>query len=147
MIARSQLAVLDHNDGVATSQAVTKQGALRYKQVFSKVTQNWCVKKITKKKSCEYQNELLETTIKFKETPEIDSMPVLQVSELCQCLEISQTKNLVLGMQMGPFVLQNQNGISGNLEDQPSLAEQDLGQLLINLFPTLNSTNKNTCMR
>ena len=24
------------------------------------------------------QNELLETTIKFKETPEIDSMPILQ---------------------------------------------------------------------
>ena len=78
MIARSQLAVLDHNDGVATGQAVTKQGTLRYKQVFSKVTQNWCVKKIAKKKSREYQNELLETTIKFKETPEIDSMPVLQ---------------------------------------------------------------------
>ena len=50
MIARTQLAVLDYNSGVDCKQAVTKEGDLRYKQCFSKVTQTWVVKRINKKK-------------------------------------------------------------------------------------------------
>ena len=69
MIARSQLAVLDHNDGASVGQAVTAQGSLRFKQSYSKISQNWCVKKIAKKKTRGYINDLLKTTVNMKNTP------------------------------------------------------------------------------
>ena len=54
MIARTQLAVLDFNSGAENEQQKTKDGVLCYKQVFSRVTQSWVVKKVTKKKQREY---------------------------------------------------------------------------------------------
>ena len=63
MIARSQLAVLDFNAGSSVGQAKTKDGRLRYKQSFSKVTQNWVVKKIAAEKSRHYIHDLFECTI------------------------------------------------------------------------------------
>lgn len=50
MIARAQLAVLDFNSGVGLDHATNKQGVLRYKHQFSKVTQSWVAKKIPEKK-------------------------------------------------------------------------------------------------
>ena len=51
MIARTQLAVMDFNSGADDKQLATKQdGTFRFKQVFSKVTQTWVVKKIKEKK-------------------------------------------------------------------------------------------------
>ena len=44
MIARSQLTVLDFNDGINNDQAKTKSSDLRYKQSFSKVANSWCIK-------------------------------------------------------------------------------------------------------
>ncbi|XP_057303923.1 uncharacterized protein LOC130641224 [Hydractinia symbiolongicarpus] len=63
MIARTQLAVLDFNSGTNCEQAVTKKGVLRYKQVFSRVTQSWVVKKITEKKEKAYLAELMTATL------------------------------------------------------------------------------------
>ena len=53
MVARGQLAVLDFNSGVGLDQAKNKQGELRYKHQFSKITQSWVAKKITGKKDKE----------------------------------------------------------------------------------------------
>ena len=50
MIARTQLAVLDYNCGSNNTQATTKDGERRYKHIFSKMTQNWVVKKYPKQK-------------------------------------------------------------------------------------------------
>ena len=44
MIARAQLVVLDFNSGVGLEQSNNKQGDLRYKHQFSKITQSWVVK-------------------------------------------------------------------------------------------------------
>ena len=63
MIARSQLAILDFNAGANVGQAQTKDGRLRYKQSYSKVTQNWVVKKIAAGKSRNYIQDLFEHTI------------------------------------------------------------------------------------
>lgn len=59
MITRTQLAVLDFNSGTNCEQAVTKKGALCYKQFFSRVTQSWVVKKISKKKEKVHLEELM----------------------------------------------------------------------------------------
>ena len=63
MIARTQLAVLDFNSGSDTKHATKKDGTLRYKQVFCRITQNWVVKKITEKKERKYLEELMKFTI------------------------------------------------------------------------------------
>ncbi|XP_057311862.1 uncharacterized protein LOC130649578 [Hydractinia symbiolongicarpus] len=63
MVARTQLAVLDFNSGTNCEQAVTKKGVLRYKQVFSRVTQSWVVKKITEKKEKAYLAELMTANL------------------------------------------------------------------------------------
>ena len=77
MIARSQLAVLDFNSGVGSQQAVTKAGNLRYKQQFSRVTQNWVVKKVSSKKERMYIKHLMDFVIHIKLTKEQFPVPVM----------------------------------------------------------------------
>ena len=77
MIARTQLAVLDYNCGSNNTQATTKDGERRYKHIFSKMTQNWVMKKISKTKDREYIHELLSSTLEASpdELPRIGSIP------------------------------------------------------------------------
>ena len=63
MTATTQLAVLDYNCGSSNTQATTKNGNQRYKQIFSKVMQSWVVKKISKTKDQEYIQELLSSPL------------------------------------------------------------------------------------
>ena len=48
MVARSELAIMDHNSGTECKQAKTRN---RHKLVFSKVSQSWVVKKILEKRT------------------------------------------------------------------------------------------------
>ena len=75
MIARTQLAVLDYNCGSNNTQATTKDGKRRYKQIFSKVTQNWVVKKISETKDGEYIHELLSSTLEASPDTTGDKLP------------------------------------------------------------------------
>ena len=59
MIARSQLAVLDHNAGVGSAQSETQKVEKRFKLQFSKVTQSWVVKAIKSPKQKDYIEHLL----------------------------------------------------------------------------------------
>ena len=74
MIARTQLAVLDFNCG-SENQAMTQNGALRYKQVFSRVTQAWVVKKIMKQKERDYLYPLLQKTIQMEKDTKGKNLP------------------------------------------------------------------------
>ena len=61
MIARAQLAVLDFNSGVGLEQSKNKQGDLRYKHQFSKITQSWVVKIIhDRKEKTTYKDHILD---------------------------------------------------------------------------------------
>ena len=71
MVARSQLAILDHNSGAQSLQATTKKGDLQYKQSFSRVSGCWVVKKISEKKEKSYISDLFRETIYFKTHKEI----------------------------------------------------------------------------
>ena len=66
MIARTQLAVLDHNCGTNVGQAKTKDNKLKFKQSYSKVTKTWCLKSVAEKKVRHYIYDLLAETIKIK---------------------------------------------------------------------------------
>ena len=77
MIARSQLAVLDFNSGVGLVQAETKSGKKRYKLQFSKVTQNWVVKKIKSGKEKLYLDHLL-TEVNYLKSSQVEyPVPIL----------------------------------------------------------------------
>ena len=82
MIARAQLAVLDFNAGVGLEQSKNKNGELRFKHQFSKITQSWVVKKVpeAKQKSI-YQTHILDeiehlqkTSVKY-EVPKLENVP------------------------------------------------------------------------
>ena len=75
MIARTQLAVLYYNCGSSNTQATTKDGKRRYKQIFSKVTQNWVIKKMSETKDREYIHELLSSTLEAPPDTTVDKLP------------------------------------------------------------------------
>ena len=77
MVARSQLAVMDHNSSVDLGQAKTKTGQLRYKQVFSRVTQSWVVKKIKAPKDKCYIDDIVEETLYIRQSGEKYPLPNL----------------------------------------------------------------------
>ena len=77
MIARTQLAILDFNCCSGNVQVVSKDGSLRYKQVFSRVTQSWVVKKIMKTKERPYLYFLLEKTIKITKDLNENGLPII----------------------------------------------------------------------
>ena len=60
MVAKSELAIMDHNSGTECKQAKTCN---RHKLVFTKVTQSWVVKKISEKKEKTYLKELMQETV------------------------------------------------------------------------------------
>ena len=67
MIARSELAVLDHYAGTECRHAKTLDDEYPHKLSFSKVTQNWVVKKIPEKKDKSYLRELMTKTLEARE--------------------------------------------------------------------------------
>ena len=70
MIARSELAVLDHNSGAGNVQAQTAENELRYKQSFSKITKNWVVKKIAAPKDKQYLKDLIKEVLHLQDSGE-----------------------------------------------------------------------------
>ena len=66
MHARTQLAILSHNDGIGRKQAVTKSNKPRTKTQFSKVTQEWVAKKVMEPKKMTFISEIME------EVPKVD---------------------------------------------------------------------------
>ena len=60
MVARSQLAVMDHNSSIGLQQDITKRGEKRFKLVFSRITQTWVTKPIKEKKDKTYLKYLVE---------------------------------------------------------------------------------------
>ena len=61
MYTRAQLAVMDHNSGIGREQAKTEDGDLRYKTVYSKVSNTWVLKKIMVEKDKTFLKDILKT--------------------------------------------------------------------------------------
>ena len=70
MVARTQLAILDHNANVNKSQAEVKQGdnqgEKRYKVVCGKQRKNWVAKKVKAPKSNTYVEGMMNDVILYK---------------------------------------------------------------------------------
>ena len=59
MVARTCLAVLDHNNNLERSQATTSAGDLRYNTAYPKRTQGWIAKPVTTPKSYKWRLKLV----------------------------------------------------------------------------------------
>ena len=70
MVARTQLAALDHNANTGRQQATVTRGAnqgeLQYKLVFPKHTKEWVAKPIMEKTSRNYLNPILDAIVDRK---------------------------------------------------------------------------------
>ena len=77
MIAMTQLAVMDFNDSICNKQAATADGSLFCKQVFSRVTQSWEVKKVMKKRNRSYLEPLLRSTLDITLNNNKNYLPIL----------------------------------------------------------------------
>ena len=81
MIARTQLAVLHFNHVIDAGHAKTKEGNLRYKLQFSKLSQNYVVKPIKDVKEKPYLKDLvcesisMATHITQLELPKLPNVP------------------------------------------------------------------------
>ena len=63
MVARSQLAALDHNAGASLPQSTTKMGVARWNVAFPKHSKNWVVKPIKATKSKAYVYRMVDRVI------------------------------------------------------------------------------------
>ena len=64
MLTRSQLAVMDFNEGISLEQATTGQGGKRFIVTFSKVANQWSAKPIKEKQDLGYLHLIVKETIK-----------------------------------------------------------------------------------
>ena len=64
LLTRSQLAVMDFNEGISLEQTITAQGDKRFNVTFSKVTKQWSAKPIKEKKDLGYLHRMVKETIK-----------------------------------------------------------------------------------
>ena len=80
MLARSQLAIMDFNEGSNLEQVTAEKDEKRYNVQFSKITKSWSSKPIKKEKDRSYLHRMVKETIecvKKKERPEKPLLPDL----------------------------------------------------------------------
>ena len=64
MLTKSQLAVVDFNEGISLEQATTERGDKRFNVTFFKVTKQWSAEPIKEKKDLGYLHPMVKKTIK-----------------------------------------------------------------------------------
>lgn len=72
MLARNELAALDHNNNLHRQQAVTTSGELRYKIVYPKGRKDWVAKPISEDKSYAYIDNMLQTVLEARRDPSLE---------------------------------------------------------------------------
>ncbi|XP_073669439.1 uncharacterized protein [Paramisgurnus dabryanus] len=71
MTARSQLAVMDHNENVNRQQATTSSGVPRYNIVFPKQIKDWLARKIYEPTTQNFRDELLQRVHERRSDPTV----------------------------------------------------------------------------
>ena len=65
MLARSQLAIMDFNQGSNLKQAKTKDGEDRFHVLSSKITNTWTAKPIKEEKDRTYLHNMVRETVQL----------------------------------------------------------------------------------
>ena len=80
MLVRSQLAIMDFNQGSNLKQTKTKESKERYNVVSSKITKNWTAKPIKERKDRGYLHNMVQETVQLareKKTSPLSNIPTL----------------------------------------------------------------------
>ena len=75
MVARTQLAVLDHNFNLKRDVALDSQGQQRFNVMFPKATSRWSVRRLYVAKSYDFRQEILCCVVQRKLTSDTKSVP------------------------------------------------------------------------
>jgi hypothetical protein len=101
MVARTQLAVLDHNANVNRTQAEvkkgSKQGEKRFKIVCGKQRKNWVAKEIKTPKSYSYVEGMMNDVILCKKGKKFKYKPKFKQNVLHQLLSHQNRMSLISG--------------------------------------------------
>ena len=76
MLTRSQVAIMDFNEGSNQERATTEKGEKRYNVQFSKVTKNWSSQPVKKEKNRSYLHKMIKETIECASKNECLERPV-----------------------------------------------------------------------
>ncbi|XP_077088686.1 uncharacterized protein LOC143740600 isoform X1 [Siphateles boraxobius] len=71
MSARTQLAIMDHNENVHRKQATTTSGVQRYNVVFPKHSKEWVAKKLFESTTQTFRDELVNVVLEYRRNPNI----------------------------------------------------------------------------
>ena len=105
IITRSQLAVMDFNEGSKLEQAAARQGDKKHNINFSKITKNWSSKPIKEKKDRTYLHKMVIETIESTANDQRLENPILP----------SLARNIATGPKPeNSTVIQNQLSRFGN---------------------------------
>ena len=77
MLARSQLAIMDFNQGSNLKQAKTKHGEDRFYVLSSKITNTWTAKPIKERKDGTYLHNVVRETVQLAREKKTLRLPVL----------------------------------------------------------------------
>ena len=77
MLTRSQLAIMNFNEGSNLEQATVEKGEKRYNVQFSKVTKNWSSKPVKKEKNRSYLHQMIKKAIECASKNECLERPVI----------------------------------------------------------------------
>lgn len=77
MLARSQLAVMDFNQGSNLKQAKTKDGVGRFNVLSSKITKTWTAKPIKEEKDRTYLRSMVLETVQLAREKRILPLPII----------------------------------------------------------------------
>ena len=108
MITRSQLAVLDFNQGSNLQHAKTKNGEKRYNVSFSKITKTWSAKPIKEAKQKEYLKDMINRTLEVVSenlTLPLPDLPQNLPSNIAN--EPKPNKSEVINRQISRFTKRN----------------------------------------
>ncbi|XP_063074114.1 uncharacterized protein LOC134464652 isoform X2 [Engraulis encrasicolus] len=72
MRARTQLAIMDHNENVGRQQATTKEGDLRWQFSFSRQSADWVTKPIYTKTTQNFRKDIMDSVLEMRDNPSID---------------------------------------------------------------------------
>jgi len=84
MMARTQLAVLDHNNNLRREQAHSKDGEKKFRFVFTKRSHQWVPKPVMCKKSVQWRKDLLHFIVLCKRESLITSEDHVNIDHLPQ---------------------------------------------------------------
>lgn len=103
MVMRSQLAVLDFNQGSDLEQAKTKTGEKKYNVGFSKITKTWSAKPIKTKKDTLYLKNMVKETIDCAASKPFHERPVIPIIPKNIASAAKPDKNEIIKNQISRF--------------------------------------------